>query len=70
MDNLKLKAAIVLADLTADQICGEIGISHTAWWRKTSGKSQFNQGEISRLRKILKLNAEQTVEIFFDQEMS
>ncbi len=70
MNKQKLKAAMILEDLTADRLCAEIGISSTAWWRKISGKSQFTQGEISRLREILKLTAEQTVEIFFDPEMS
>lgn len=70
MNKQKLKAAMVLENLTTDKLCAEIGISNTAWWRKISGKTQFTQGEISRLRQILKLTAEQTVEIFFDPEMS
>ena len=70
MNKLKLKAAMALEDLTADRVCAEVGISTTSWWRKVSGKSQFTQTEICRLRQILKLSPEQTVEIFFDPEMS
>lgn len=70
MNKLKLKAAMALEGLTADKVCAEIGISTTAWWRKMTGKSQFTQTEICRMREILKLNPEQTVEIFFDTEMS
>ena len=70
MNKLKLRAAMALEGLTADKVCAEIGISNTAWWRKVSGRSQFTQGEICKLRDLLNLSAEQTVEIFFDQEMS
>lgn len=70
MNKLKLKAAMALEDMTADKVCAEIGISNTAWWRKVSGRSQFTQGEISRLRDVLNLSADQTMEIFFDHEMS
>ena len=70
MNKLKLKAAMALEDLSTGQVCAEIGISNAAWWRKVSGKSQFTQGEICKLRKILHLTPEQTVEIFFDAEMS
>lgn len=70
MNKLKLKAAMVLEDLSAETVCAEIGISNTTWWRKISGKSQFTQGEICKLREILHLTPEQTVEIFFDPEMS
>ena len=70
MNKLKLKAAMALEGLTADKVCAEIGISTTSWWRKMTGKSQFTQTEICRMREILKLNPEQTVEIFFDTEMS
>ena len=70
MNKLKLKAAIALEDLSADKVCAEIGISHSAWWRKITGKSQFTQGEICKLREILHLTPEQTVEIFFDPKMS
>jgi len=70
MNKLKLKAAMALENMTAEKICAEIGISNTAWFRKLSGRSQFTQGEIARIREILKLSAEQTIEIFFDTEMS
>ena len=70
MNTLKLKAAMVLKELTVDKICAEVGISTTSWWRKVTGKSQFTQKEICKLRQILTLDPEQTCEIFFDPEMS
>lgn len=70
MNKLKLKAAMVLKDLSAEAVCAEIGISKSAWFRKISGESEFTQGEICKLRELLDLDDHQTADIFFSPEVS
>lgn len=70
MNKLKLKAAMVLKELSAEAACAEIGISKSAWFRKVSGESEFTQSEICKLRVLLDLDDHQTAEIFFDNEVA
>ena len=48
---------------TVAKLCSEVGISISAFYKKCSGKSEFKQGEISKIVSILKLNS--PVAIFF-----
>lgn len=70
MDVRKLKAAMALEGMTAVSVCKEIGIGHSAWFRKLNGTSQFTQGEICKIRRLLNLDDHQTVEIFFNDAVS
>jgi hypothetical protein len=70
MNKLKLKAAMVLKELSTEAACSEIGISKSAWFRKVSGESEFTQSEICKLRDLLALDDHQTAEIFFDRKVS
>ena len=70
MNVKELKAQMIRKDKTADQLCAALGISRSAWFRKTCGTSEFTQGEIARLRTELDLNDEQTGIIFFSEEVS
>lgn len=70
MNTRELKAQMIRKDKSVDQLCAAIGISRSAWFRKTCGESQFTQGEISGLRKELGLDDQQTIQIFFDDDVS
>lgn len=70
MNTDELKVQMIRKRKTADQLCAALGISKTAWYRKTQGASQFNQGEISGLRRELELDDQQVITIFFDGEVS
>ena len=70
MNTRELKAQMIRKDKTAAQLCAAIGISKSAWFRKTCGESQFTQAEISSLRRELELDDQQTIQIFFDDKVS
>lgn len=70
MNVRELKAQMIRHDKSADQLCEACGISRTSWFRKVSGVTEFTQNEISILRRELELDADQTMLIFFDGEVS
>ena len=70
MNARELKAQMIRNDKSIAQLCSALGISRSAWFRKTSGISQFTQGEIADLRFELDLDDHQTADIFFDKEVS
>jgi len=66
MNSKELKAQMVRKGMSVDQICAEIGISKTSWFRKIGGSTEFNQGEICAIRRILDLDDHMTTLIFFN----
>lgn len=70
MNSNELKAQMVRKDVTVDQICAAIGISRTSWFRKIGGSSEFSQGEITDIRRLLDLDDHMTAVIFFAGEVS
>ena len=70
MNTNELKVQMLRKEKTAEQLCAALGISKSAWWRKTTGKTQFTQGEIIDLRRELDLDDHQTALIFFNEEVS
>lgn len=70
MDIRELKAQMARKEKTAEQLCAALGISKSAWYRKTGGDTQFTQGEIVGLRRELDLDDHQTALIFFNEEVS
>ena len=70
MNVKELKAEMIRKEKNVDQLCAALGISRTSWFRKIGGESQFTQGEIMDLRRELCLDDNQTMLIFFSQEVS
>ncbi len=70
MNALKLKAKMILEEVTIDDVCRELKISRTSWFRKIGGTNQFTLREVAILRGMLKLDQGQTDEIFFEREVS
>ena len=70
MNTRELKAQMIRKDKSIAQLCTALGISRSAWFRKTNGNSQFTQGEISALRYELELDDHDTAKIFFDLDVS
>ena len=70
MNVKELKAEMIRKEKSVDQLCAAPGISRTSWFRKIGGESQFTQGEIMDLRRELCLDDNQTMLIFFSQEVS
>lgn len=65
-----LKARMILQDKTVNQLCAALGICRSTWQRKISGENEFTQSEIAKLRFELDLDEGQTVDIFFNQQVS
>ena len=70
MNILELKARMVLKKKSIDEMCAALGISRSAWFRKTTGVSEFTQSEICAMRKELELDDHETALIFFSQKVS
>ena len=70
MNTIELKVQMTRKQKTAEQLCAALGISRTAWYRKTGGESQFTQGEIVCLRHELDLDDRATIDIFFNDKVS
>lgn len=66
----KLKAKMILENKSVDNVLEALGISRSAWFRKTTGASEFTQSEISSMRVLLNLDDHETAEIFFEEEVS
>lgn len=65
-----LKAKMVLLNVTTDELCTELGISRSAFYRKISGKSEFTRDEIQKIIEVLSMSTKETLDIFFGQEVS
>jgi len=70
MNTPELKAQMARKEMTAEQLCAAIGISKSAWYRKTNGITEFTQGEIYGIRATLGLDDHLTTLIFFNDEVS
>ncbi|MBS4931771.1 MAG: helix-turn-helix transcriptional regulator [Clostridiales bacterium] len=57
MNRQKLEEERRKKNFTIDELCSEIGISRSAYYRKTNGISEFTQSEIEKLVKILDLKS-------------
>ncbi len=68
MDKAKLEYAMAAVGIGKSQMCEELGISRSAFYRKCNGKSEFTQGEIEKIVSILHLKT--PVGIFFKEEVS
>ncbi len=48
------------------EICMELGITRSTFYRKRKGISEFNQSEIQKIMKLLGLTADEAANIFFN----
>lgn len=70
MDKYKLEYFIRARNLNQTSFCKSLGISKTAYYRKTNGKSDFTREEILKIADILDLSGDEILEIFFVQKVS
>lgn len=64
MNGAKLDDEMKRRQVTASALCGAVGISRSAFYRKKKGTSQFTQGEMTKIVQYLGL--ESPMGIFFD----
>lgn len=68
MNYEKLAECMQDKGVTISDICKELGISWSAFYRKTHGLSEFTRKEIQHIVDYLQL--ESPIEIFFAQKVS
>lgn len=65
-----LKAQMAFCGVSAKELCERTGMGLSAFYRKISGKTEFTQGEISGISRVLNLTQGQLCAIFFSAEVS
>ena len=68
MNSKKLEDEMNKKSITISDMCKELGISRSAFYRKCRGISEFTQSEIQKIVKILSLDT--PVDIFFADKVS
>ena len=68
MDKARLEYEMKKKGISQADLCKQIGMSRSAFYRKCCGLSEFTQGEIQRIVDALHLDS--PVEIFFAKEVS
>lgn len=68
MDGRKLKASMVEAGKTPQEMAAVCGISVNAWRNKANGKTEFTVNEAYKVKEALCLTPYRTMEIFFANE--
>lgn len=68
MNGGKLIEVMKEKHVSCQELCGKLGMSRSAFYRKCRGITEFTQGEIQRIVDILSL--ESPVGIFFAEKVS
>lgn len=53
--------------LSVEDVCKQLNIDKSTFYRKKKGESDFHRKEIQQLKKILDLKSEELDNIFFDK---
>jgi ACT domain-containing protein len=65
-----LKANMVLKNINTDEMVNALGICRSAYFRKMNGTVEFTRDEIEKIILKLSLTPEETMHIFFENEVS
>lgn len=65
MNKEKLKAEMVLNNITGEELAKKCGMSSASWYNKINGRNEFTLGEVNTIKKVLRLNKDRTHAIFF-----
>lgn len=68
MDRIRLEYEMKRRNVSISDLCREIGISRSAFYRKTHGISEFTQKEIQSIIDLLRLDS--PMGIFFTNGVS
>lgn len=55
---------------TLEKMACELGISRTCLWNKIHGETQFYTGEAAKIKEMLKLSKNETINIFFGNDVN
>ena len=70
MNKEKLKSVMCLNGDNQIRLSNALGISRSTLSAKINGKASFTQPEISAIKKMYKLTADEVEDIFFADEVS
>lgn len=70
MDIKKLKAEMILKDLSIPKMATEIGIGKKALYQKMKGVTQFTLPEIRAICALLDISGEKILDIFFNEKVA
>lgn len=68
MDKYKLEYEMKSRGITIENLCHDLGMSRSAFYRKCNGTSQFTQGEIQSIVDYIGLDS--PMGIFFTEKVS
>ena len=68
MDKFKLKYEMDRKGISQDQLCEDLKISRSSFYRKCNGKSEFTLTEIQQITDYLQLDS--PMGIFFAEKVS
>lgn len=66
MEAKKLKAELLINDLSGKELAEILGVSPTTMYRKIKKPDTLTLDEIKGISKVLKLSSEKILEIFFN----
>lgn len=70
MNKRLLEAKMVEKGISTDEMAKELNISPETFWRKKKGKSDFYRKEIKTICDVLSLSGEETIAIFFGNQLA
>lgn len=70
MDVKKLKAEMVLKDLSIPKLAAKMGIGKKALYQKMKGVTQFTLPEIRTICNLLDISGEKILDIFFNEKVA
>lgn len=70
MNTNLLKSQIVLNNMSVEDVVEKLDISKSAYYRKLKGNTEFTRKEINSLIKLLNLDVNLAMKIFFDDKVS
>lgn len=70
MNTIEFNVELERHGLSVAKLADMVGIGKKALYAKRSGKVNFKQNEIKKIREVLNLSDARTLEIFFDKDVS
>ena len=70
MNQIALRQKMIEKDKLHKDLAFELGISKSSLHRKLTGETEFTQGEMRTLVKVLDLSEEEAYSIFFEEKVS
>lgn len=69
MNKNALRAALALNSTSQEEMAKQMGISGNTLSRKINGLTDFNLGEVNKIKAILNLSREDLIAIFFTENV-